>query len=109
MNFPHYFVLDIILILNTYLLTSHERKKIITGIIRPKLIDDKGFHISNACNIDDCPTMIPDAIQNVAALAFKNGGCHVIDKLVMEDIPGHFFQRRKKNAALTSHFLNHLY
>ena len=39
------------------------------------------------CNSDDCPTIIHDAIQNVAALAFKSGGCHVI-KPVMEDLEG---------------------
>lgn len=37
---------------------------------------------------DCCPTIIHDAIQNVAALAFKNGGCHVINKRVMEILEG---------------------
>jgi hypothetical protein len=30
---------------------------------------------------DACPTIIHDTIQNVAALDFKNGGCHVVNKI----------------------------
>jgi hypothetical protein len=48
----------------------------------------KSFHICNACNSDGCPTIIHDAIQNVAALAFKSGGCHVVNKPTMEDLEG---------------------
>ena len=54
--------------------------------MQPKIIDKKGFHICNACNSDGCPTIIHDAIQNVAALAFKSGGCHVVNKPFMEDM-----------------------
>ena len=33
-------------------------------------------------------TIIHDAIQNIAALVFKSGGCHVVNKPVMEDLEG---------------------
>ena len=57
--------------------------------MQPKPIGKKGFHICNTCNSDGYPTIIiHDAIQNVAALAFKSGVCHVVNKLVMEDLEG---------------------
>ena len=60
----------------------------VTGNLQPKIIDKKGFHICNACNSDGCPTMIHDAIRNVSALVFKSGGCHVVNKPIMEDLEG---------------------
>ena len=68
-----------------------KRKNKVTGNLQPKIIDKKGYHICNACNAcnacnsDGCPTIIHDAIQNVAALVFNNGGCHVVNQPVMED------------------------
>ena len=56
--------------------------------MQPKFIDKKGFHICNACNSDSCPTIIHNTIQNVAVLAFKSGGCHVVNQPVMEDSDG---------------------
>ena len=56
--------------------------------MQPKFIDKKGFHMCNACNSDGCPTIIHDAIQNVAALAFKSGRCHVVNQPVMKDLDG---------------------
>ena len=60
----------------------------ITGIKQPSIIDKKGFHICNACNADACPTIIHDAVQNVFAQAFKNAGCHVVNKPSVEDEDG---------------------
>ena len=43
----------------------------------------------NACNSDGCPAIIHDAIQNVAALAFKSrDDRHVVNTPVMEDLEG---------------------
>ena len=72
----------------TNLQCTCKRKNKVTGNLQPKIIDKKGFHICNACNSDGCPTIIHDAIQNVAALAFKSGGCHVTNQPVMEDLDG---------------------
>ena len=64
------------------------RKNKITGIRQSRIVDRKGHHICNACNADACPTIIHDAIQNVAVLAFKNAGCHVVNKQAVEDEVG---------------------
>ena len=64
------------------------RKNKITGINQPRIVDKKGFHICNACNSDACPTVIHDAVQNVFAQAFKNAGCHVVNKPNVEDEDG---------------------
>ena len=66
------------------------RKNKVTGIKQPRIIDKKGFHICNACNSDACPTIIHDAVQNVFAQAFKNAGCHVVNKPTVEDDDGKF-------------------
>ena len=51
-------------------------------------MDKKGFHICYACNIDACPTINCDAIQNDAALALKIGNCHTVNKPTVEDENG---------------------
>ena len=64
------------------------RNNKVTGIKQPRVIDKKEFHICNACNADACPTIIHVAVQNVFAQAFKNAGCHVVNKPNVEDVDG---------------------
>ena len=69
----------------TNLSCTCNRKNKITGFHQPKIVDREGYHKCNACNADACPKIIHDAIQNVAVLAFKNAGCHVMNKPTVED------------------------